>query len=161
MKLVAFTGVARAGKDEAGRALIADGFVRHCFGDIIKGQLDPFVRQHLGFSAFTENDVQKRQIRTLLESWGDANYDNIMAEYFATLPERAVNTRLVRTREAAEWRARGGFIYEIRRPHVSPATQWESLALQDLWMAELVDGVIENNGSPEDLHAKVRRAVGI
>lgn len=160
MNLVAFTGYARCGKDEAGRALIGAGFVRHCFGDIIKRQLDQFVLQHLGFSAFTEGDQQKRQIRTLLESWGDANYDNIMAEYFATLPERAVNTRLVRVREAAEWRARGGFIYEVRRPHVSPATQWESQNLQDLWQAELVDGVIVNSGDVHDLHAKVLRVVG-
>lgn len=154
--MVAFTGVARAGKDEAGQALIDEGYVRRCFGDIIKRQVDPLVRQYLGFSAFTQNDAEKNQIRAVLEHWGDSNYDGIMAEYFDDLPKRCVNTRLVRVREAQEWRKRGGIVVEIKRIGYGPASNWERDCLNELRQAGMIDHTILNDGSIEDLQAKVR-----
>lgn len=156
-RLVAFTGYARAGKDVAAQCLINSGYQRVAFGDIIKRQIDPMVRQHLGFSAFTEDDVQKVKIRPLMELWGDMNYFGVMREFFDTLPERAVNTRLVRTQEAAEWRRRGGIIIHVMRPGQKPATEWERDRLNELLHASLVDKVIENSGTVDELWDKVRR----
>lgn len=101
--LIAFAGYAGEGKDAAAQRLITSGWKRCAFGDIIKRQMDPLINHHLGFSAFTEDDTQKKQIRPILEQWGEVNYDGVMREFFDTLPSRAVNTRLVRLREAKEW----------------------------------------------------------
>ena len=110
VNLIAFTGVAGAGKDAASAPLIAAGYGRSAFGDIIKRQVDPLVQKYMGFSAFTEDRAQKPLIRRTLESWGEDNYDSIFQEFFDTLPEKCVNTRLCRVREAKEWVRRGGVI---------------------------------------------------
>ena len=115
--LIAFAGYAREGKDAAAQRLITSGWKRCAFGDIIKAQLDPLMKEHLGFSAFTEDDTQKKQIRPILEQWGEVNYDGVMREFFDTLPPRAVNTRLVRLREAKEWVA-------ARRHYLAHTASW-------------------------------------
>lgn len=159
-RLVAFTGFARAGKDVAAQCLIDSGYKRVAFGDIIKKQIDPMVQQHLGFSAFTEDDSLKIRIRPLMELWGDLNYFGVMREFFDTLPERAVNTRLVRTQEAAEWRKRGGIIVHIKRPGSKPASNWEQDRLWELYNASLIDRVIENDGDVEALWSKILQLSG-
>jgi 5'(3')-deoxyribonucleotidase len=154
---IALCGYARAGKDEAAKALVADGYERRCFGDIIKSQLDELMLTHIGISAFTDEDDEKRQIRGVLEHWGDANYDRITNEFFAKLPPRTVNTRLVRVREAQEWKARGGCIVEIERPGFGPASQWEHDNLAELRASGLIDHTLQNDASIEQLHDTIRR----
>ncbi len=154
--LIAFAGYAREGKDAAAQRLIASGWKRCAFGDIIKRQLDPLINHHLGFSAFTEDDTQKKQIRPILEQWGEVNYDGVMREFFDTLPARAVNTRLVRLREAKEWMRRGGVILRIRRPGVEPATDWERDRLQELYDGGLIHDTLLNEGTVEQLWNRVQ-----
>lgn len=154
-KLIALAGYAGVGKDEAAKALIQAGYTRVAFGDIIKRQVDALVKQHLGFSAFTEDRTQKPLIRRTLESWGEDNYDQIMREFFESLPERAVNTRLVRVREATEWVRRGGIIIRIDRPGVGPATEWEEARLTELKREGLIHWTIHNGASPQWLHREV------
>jgi hypothetical protein len=154
--LIAFAGYAREGKDAAAQRLIASGWKRCAFGDIIKRQLDPLINHHLGFSAFTEDDTQKKQIRPILEQWGEVNYDGVMREFFDTLPARAVNTRLVRLREAKEWMRRGGVILRIRRPGVEPATDWERDRLQELYDGGAMHDTILNEGTVEQLWNRVQ-----
>jgi hypothetical protein len=154
--LIAFAGYAREGKDAAAQRLIASGWKRCAFGDIIKRQLDPLIKHHLGFSAFTEDDTQKKQIRPILEQWGEVNYDGVMREFFDTLPARAVNTRLVRLREAKEWMRRGGVILRIRRPGVEPATDWERDRLQELYDGGAIHDTILNEGMVEQLWNRVQ-----
>ena len=160
-KLVAFCGYARCGKDTAGRALINHGYERVSFGDIIKAQTNGLVQTYLGFSSFTQDDAQKKQIRPLLESWGDVNYDNILSGFFANLPEFAVNTRLVRVREARMWKERGGVLVLIARPNYSAATSWERVALIELAVEVGFDYTIYNDGTEADLHRMVLEFVGI
>ena len=154
--LIAFAGYAREGKDAAAQRLIASGWKRCAFVDIIKRQLDPLIKHHLGFSAFTEDDTQKKQIRPILEQWGEVNYDGVMREFFDTLPARAVNTRLVRLREAKEWMRRGGVILRIRRPGVEPATDWERDRLQELYDGGAMHDTILNEGTVEQLWNRVQ-----
>lgn len=161
LNLVAFAGYARSGKDVAAQVLIEKGYKRVAFGDIIKRQVDGLVRQHLGFSAFTENDAQKRQIRGLLEQWGEANYDGVMKEFFDSLPDRAVNTRLVRAREAREWLDRGGVIIRVRRPGILPATDWERERLSELYDAGLISAEVDNDKDPQYLWGQVVSMVGL
>ena len=159
--LIAFTCYSRGGKDEAAKVLIENGWKRHAFGDIIKQQIDSLVRQHLGFSAFTEVDAEKQMIRGVLEQWGESNYANIRAAYFDTLPPKTVNVRLCREDEAVEWQKRGGLIVEIKRKtngmwHL-PATDWEQGIVQGLRNADLVDITIVNDASPEHLRQTMRQ----
>jgi len=158
--LIAFAGYAREGKDAAASKLISLGWNRVAFGDIIKRQIDSLVQQHLGFSAFTENNVEKQQIRPILEQWGEVNYDGVMREFFDSLPTLAVNTRLVRLREAKEWIRRGGIILRIRRPGVDPATEWERTRLQELYDGGVIHDTVLNDGTIEQLHNRVQFFAG-
>lgn len=142
--LIAFAGYARCGKDTACDALVPHGYKRVAPGDIIKRFSDSLCLKHLGFSAFTQVDEQKKLIRPLLETVGDTFYDAIMEEYFETLPEKAVNGRMVRPQEAYEWKERGGYIVMIVRPGVAPATEWEAARLAELQEAGVIDMTILN-----------------
>lgn len=153
--LIAFVGYARAGKDEAAKPLIAAGYNRVCFGDIIKNQLYTLVRNHLGISTFTEVDAEKKLLRPILEQWGEVNYDNILRHFFKTLPTPAVNTRLCRVREAREWVARGGIIVEVIRPGVGPETQWSADRVSELKDAGLISHCLSNFGTLETLSGLV------
>lgn len=159
-ELIAFTGYGGAGKDEAAKPLIEAGYSRGCFGDIIKGQVDPLIRKYFGFSAFTEDRAQKTRIRRTLESWGEDNYDSIFKSFFDTLPAKCVNTRLCRLREAEEWVTRGGIVVEIRRPGVIPETEWAQTQMTALRQANVIHDVIENDGTLADLSAKVLSLIG-
>lgn len=153
--LVAFTGLSGAGKDEAAKCLLDAGYRRHNFGDIIKRQLDPLVKKHLGFSAHTEDRTKKAIIRRTLEMWGEDNYENILAEFLDTLPKRAVNTRLVRLKEAYAWKQRGGVIVCIERPNHRPATEWEADRLQELIDANVIDATVHNKSDIPTLQTNV------
>lgn len=153
--LIAFCGYGRAGKDEAAKTLIAHGYDRVAFGDIIKGVFDDQVKKYLGFSAFTEVTEEKQKIRPLLEQGGEVFYDYVYDTFFSQLPARAVNTRLCRIREAEEWIRRGGVIVEINRPGLKPDTEWSEQIVQGLWDHGLVSDVISNDGTLDDLDAKV------
>lgn len=184
---IAFAGFARSGKDEAAKALLACGFHRHNFGDIIKARLqrapvyelatvliwvqanEPcneaviydcvtgFMRVYSGdIATTTEGNVEKAQIRTILERYGEAFYDDILAEYMALLPEKCVNTRLVRCKEAAEWTAAGGIIILIDNPLVVPASPWELDRLNELEEAGFIHATIVNDGTVDALHDAVR-----
>ena len=152
---IAFCGYARCGKDEAAKPLYALGYQRRCFGDIIKGDLDEIVKKHLGFSAFTEDIAQKEHIRPLLEQYGEVFYDSVLSRFITYMPEKAVNTRLVKVREATAFKDIGGMIYEIVRPYTSAATEWECLRLGELRQSGLIAGIIVNDGTQEELHQKI------
>ena len=159
--LVAFAGFADAGKDEAARPLLEAGYWRVCFGDIIKTQLDPLIREHFGFSAFTEDRTQKERIRRVMEAWGEDNYSAICDAFFRDLEPPSVNTRLVRVREARLWTERGGIVVRVNRPGRTGATQWERDRLVELERGGFVSGSIENDGDIAGLQAKVREFFGL
>lgn len=150
---VALVGFSNTGKSEAAKCLENMRYTSHSFGTIIKKQVDPLVYEYFGFSAFTEDRRQKERIRRTLEAWGEDRYDAILREYMATLPEKAVNTRLVRCREADAWKSRGGVIVEIKRPGYVAATQWEHDRFRELEDAGFIDATVVNNGPIAGLHA--------
>lgn len=165
VRLVALAGYAGAGKDEAALALLAEGWQRRCFGDIIKDLFDPLVREHLGFSAHTGDRLQKARIRELLVHGGEAFYDVVSRRFFQqvdfllSLGHRVVNTRLCRPPEARAWVARGGIILEVRRPGCRPAEPKEAEWLEEIRGLRLLAGTLVNDGTTADLHAQLRQAV--
>lgn len=154
-KRIALTGYSRSGKDEVGKVFIENGYERRAPGDIIKRQVDALVYEHFGFSAFTEEDSEKSRIRPLLEVWGEVNRDKVQGEFFGSLPERCVNTKLVRLPEALRWKKAGGVIWEVRRKGIEAATLWEFQQLEELTAAGVIDGVLWNRGSLADLRETV------
>lgn len=154
--LVAFCGFARTGKDEAAKVLIESGYNRVAFGDIIKAQVNSLVEYHFGFSAHTEKTDEKAKIRRTLESWGEDNYENVFDTFFARLTPPAVNVRLCRVKEAAEWVRRGGIIVNVTRPGVGAETPWSGEVNAVLRASGLVHSELSNCGSVEDLRAAVK-----
>lgn len=123
---------------------------------------DGFRRVKQGFiDPFTEDDGEKVALRAILERYGEAFYGEVFTDYYEELPIRAVNTRLVRCREAEEWKKRGGIIIAITRPDTGPATDWEAARFEELRAGGYVDHIIVNDGTTKHLHAKVREAVGL
>jgi len=153
--LIAFTGYGGSGKDEAAKTLIDAGYDRRCFGDIIKKHVDEEVKKKYNFSAFTEKPAEKKKIRALLEKWGEDNYQLVYDEFFTDLPERCVNTRLCRLREAQEWIKRGGIIVAVMRPGVKPETDWARDRFLELQKAGVIFSYLLNDKD----HAKLARSV--
>lgn len=158
---IALHGYARTGKDTVGRILMDEvaGMQRVAFGDIIKGDLDELVRNHLGFSAFTENDVEKKRIREVLVHWGYANYESIEHRFFSALPLLAVNTRLFRPREAELWIKSGGVVWEVTRPGTEPVEPREAAELLACREAGYISRVVANDGSIDDLRVRTLDAL--
>jgi hypothetical protein len=152
---IAFVGFGRVGKDTAAEPLIAAGYNRVAFGDIIKRHLDPVIRKYFGFSAFTEATEEKQKIRRTLESYGEDAYDVIFSEFFDNLPVTAVNVRLCRLREATEWVRRGGILVRVFRPGVGPETEWSARVNKDLEDSGLIHSTVINDGSVEELQLKI------
>ena len=153
---VAFTGYSRTGKDTAALPLIARGFTRRCFGDIIKRRIENQVEDICGFSSFTQVDAEKAIIRPILEWHGDYRYQDVMNEFFIDLARirgPVVNSRLCRGAEAREWTQRGGIIIRLKKAPYTPHTQWE--VTTDMEVSPFVTHELENNSSIEDLHSAV------
>lgn len=160
---IALHGLARTGKDSVGRVLISlvPGLTRVAFGDLIKQDLDPVIREHFGFSAFTEINEEKELIRPVLVAWGYANHASIERRFFATLPALAVNTRIFRARECELWGAAGGVVWEVVRPGAIAAEPQELKELEECRSRGLITRVVRNHGTLEDLRAEVARVLAL
>ena len=153
---VAIVGASRVGKDSVVNIMIKElGYQRHSFGDLIKKQLGPIIKEHTGIDSFTENDQEKTLLRPVLEGWSVTNSSGLLREYWATAPNKLVNNRLVKLDEAREVKSHDGSIVWVNRPGRSPATDWERTELGKLTESGLVDAYIENDSTLEDLRRKV------
>ena len=159
--LVGLCGFGRVGKDTAAAPLIARGYTRKAFGDIIKARVDRACMERYGYSAFTTNDAEKRMIRPLLESHGDAHYDEIMAEYFASLDGPTVNNRVACLPEAKLWVERGGILVLIVKPGCNGETDWERERVSAIANELTFHRTIFNSGTVEQLQLNMLRAVGL
>lgn len=79
--IIGVAGLAQSGKDSFFELITSEfvnekdiegtpSFLKHSFADEVKQDLDSFVKEKFGFSAFTEVKEEKDIIRPLLVTWG-------------------------------------------------------------------------------------------
>jgi hypothetical protein len=177
VKLVAFSGYARTGKDEAAKSLGVFGYKRVAFADKLRDciyTLNPIVDwthqpvrlqtviDQYGWNGYKET-AWGPEIRRLLQYMGtDVGRkllsDNIWVE--ATLNNLPEGNYVVADcrfpNEAEEIRRRGGLIIRIERPGFGPANDHISeIALDDYSF----DDVIINDSGVGEFHHKVYEKV--
>lgn len=179
MRLVGFSGYARAGKDTAYSLLADEGWNRIAFADTIREflyRLNPIVGEvpvndvvrlaevidDVGWDGYkdTMHGPEMRQLmqrlgtecgRELLGDsiWVDAALDRLPPGNYAVTDCRFVN-------EANAIRSRGGKFIRINRPGIGPANSHISETGLDSYD---FDAVIDNDGSLEDFKRKLLEVV--
>lgn len=170
-RLIGITGRAHSGKDTAALALIKDGYIRIAFADALKQVTSLLANEPL--HNFTDNtlkeghsDLLGMSRRVALQRLGKGMRDLIRDDIWV---QRAVDTWLAAgsppavitdvryANEASIIRALGGLVVKIVRPDnaglTGEAAQHESEAG---FSEDLVDVVILNDSSIEDLHHLIR-----
>lgn len=188
---IGLTGAARTGKDTVGRFLVDAGYTRVAFGDFIKkevslldrGMEESFFRywvhreldedraqeveDSLSYylsekpDPFTEDNQIKPKLRPLLEEWGMYRYGGILNQMITELPDLAVNTRLMRAREAQAWVDNGGVIWEVTRPGYGPETEFARQCLEEMRESGLISLTINNDEDERRLLFKTLTAAGL
>ena len=159
---IALTGLPRAGKDEVGKVLVSEGFVRLATGDYAKRACNALINEQYGFSAWVEEDEKKDKIRPRLRKYVDDNYDAIMADIFRVERPYVVNTRIIRLHEAKDWHDRGGIIWDVRRPgNMATVNAAEADAYQEIVDSGIIDCDVINDSSLDELHIQVVDLLGM
>lgn len=178
MRVVLFTGYAGVGKDTAAQPLIEEGWTRMAFADPLKEavyRLNPVVwvsvrsYSHLQPIIDTHGwDWAKRHtdVRTLLQSMGtevgrELFGPDFWVELLFTQADRQGIEKLVITdgrfaNEVEAVRDLGGRVIHIARPGVGPVNDHVSDAGVNALPFDLL---LSNDGTIEELHTKVRKAV--
>lgn len=181
--IIGLSGYARSGKDTAAEALVAAGWKRVAFADTLREfllKLNPFVRGNIedncvafdrlswvidqyGWDGYKESRYGN-DIRALLQRLGTECGRELISDTIwidAALGKSEFNNVCITDcrfpNEAQAIKDRGGMVIRIERPGVGPANDHPSEhALAD-WT---FDHVIHNDGSIEELHAKLHSRVG-
>ena len=132
------SGIARCGKDTLGRHLIAklqkSGFptIPISFASVLKYDLDPFLKEKVNISAFTENTQEKEIIRPLLVAYGTNVCRRIDPDHWIKKIEKqvkaSINSKIivvitdVRYENECKWiKDNGGFMIHLSRMGQKPA----------------------------------------
>lgn len=170
-------GYAGSGKDTAAAALIADGYQRMAFADGVRElalAVDPLLESgptEVWPSEFVaivgwHKAKQDPSIRRLLQNIGKGVRDIVGPQAWVDALDRrwrdagrpdVVVTDVRYPNEAAWVKARGGVVIRVDRPGVGPVNGHES---ETLVGAIAADATVVNDGTPEELQAKVARIVG-
>lgn len=160
--IIGFTGYARVGKDTAGGFT---GFRRMAFADALKREMLGFLRNTYQIDVFRCTPDQKELIR-----WALVGHDRTMRTIYpgywiehleSSMPESGdvVITDVCRQDEAEWIRKNGGKVVWIVRPGFEAANEEERLSIQAIRHHHMVDIVIDNCGSTEDLKQKILELV--
>lgn len=137
-KIIGISGYARSGKDTfynrsalhlKSRNLES---VRYAFADALKEELDELLKEHVGISAFTEQDKEKELIRPLLVTYGtelrrrlDPNcwINKIKSRVLTDAGQgKYVFITDVRFENEAQWvKSQGGSMVYVERTGIKPA----------------------------------------
>lgn len=177
--IIGFSGYARSGKDESAKALAELGYRRVAFADKLREflyALNPIVdNTSNAHGAIRVSDVVDAygwdgyketqwgpEIRQLLQHLGTECGRQIISDTVwidAALNGVDGDTCVTDCRfpnEAQAIKSRGGLMVRVERPGVGPANSHPSETALDDWPW---DCVVENDGTIEELHQKVRRVV--
>jgi hypothetical protein len=174
-QVVGLVGYATAGKDAAAAALVQDGWLRVAFADAVREallELDPLVMSgHKLSELLYRCDFQEAkrhgEVRRLLQRLGTEAGRNIHGQdCWVKIAERKIeattaNVVLTDVRfsdEAAFVRSLGGKLVYIERPGVGPVNGHVSDAGISALKTQC-DVAIHNEGTVEELYAKIREVV--
>jgi len=184
--VIGFCGSAGAGKDEAAAALTAQGFVKRSFAEALRGEIRrvmtdaeycdrvwhemPEVCRRALLDCRVTGDLDpwrkptSTEMRRLLQVWGTEFRRAQDPEYWIkaeslSLPDTGcfVYTDVRFPNEAAMISNLGGCLYRVERDGVTGNGHISELH----WPHFKHDGIISNNGTVEELHAKVIQTVSI
>jgi 5' nucleotidase, deoxy (Pyrimidine), cytosolic type C protein (NT5C) len=170
-QVIALSGYAESGKDTVAAILVADyGFERRGFADRLKGclyALNPLTGngkrvQHVVDYAGWDNAKKYGEIRELLQRLGTEAGRRVLGDDVwvrAALmdpPAKLVLSDCRFPNEAEAIKALGGQVWRIERPGYNPINSHVSEVALDGYP---FDQVINNDGSIEDLIAKVGKAL--
>lgn len=136
--LYGITGVARCGKDTLGRNLqrkfqkMGIPSISISFASALKQDLDPFLKEKLNLSAFTEVSSEKDIIRPILVCWGTSICRKLDADHWIKKIEKRVLSSIdskiiviipdVRYENEVKWiQKNGGFVIHLSRMGIEPA----------------------------------------
>jgi hypothetical protein len=175
MRLIGLCGMAGSGKDEAARALVANGWRRDAFADRMRTAmlaLDPWVDDPVAIDTFHRlswlvrdigwDEAKRRypEVRQLLQRFGTEAGRGVHGEdcWVDALFRDADDSPLVVTdvrfgNEARAIKDRGGLVVKIVRPGIEPlpGNHASEAGIPD----ELVDWILNNDSSIEMLHAAI------
>ena len=185
MEIIALSGYARAGKDEAANVLVEEfGFKRIGFADKLRDvlyQINPLVAvwqdwdgepgavfaqtviDRYGWTGYKET-MYHGEIRRLLQRLGteagrETLWDSIWVDAaFANLPDNA-KVVIPDTRfinEATAVKERGGDIWRIRRKDLGPVNRHISETELDDWAFDII---LDNNSTLDSYKKKIRSAM--
>lgn len=180
LNLIGLTGRAGSGKDEAAKALVAQGWKRDAFADRMRKAvlaLDPWVVDHEGYVYRVSEivghygwDVAKREngeVRRLLQRFGteagreihgvDCWVDALLRDWDGQTPLVVTDVRF--DNEAEAIRELGGRIVHITRPGVEPLPG--DHASEAGVAVRPTDYLINNDGTVERLHRNILDVAGI
>lgn len=181
--ILAFTGYGKSGKDTAAMAL--SGFGRRAFADPLKRELQAFLLSAYGIDPMNCTAEQKEFIRPYLVLHGvkrreknplwwieqlaeSIRYVDPMDWHDYTTPGMHFKTKELpnvvitdcRYINEAQWiESKGGRVILILRPGVAAANDEEAESIREIIASGLVSQTIDNSGSIEELHEKVRKEV--
>jgi energy-coupling factor transporter ATP-binding protein EcfA2 len=162
MLWIGLTGYSGVGKSTVAQILteLEPRFTQASVSLVIKRHADPILRKYTGISAFTEDRREKEAIRGFILYFGYHNYQKLFEEFKlqAIDQDYLINPRVFTWEEAMWWKGNGGVIWEVVKPFVGPTEPKEEEELNKLIRSGLIDTVIVNDGSLDDLRAKVAEA---
>ncbi len=163
MLWIGLTGYSGVGKSTIARILteLEPRFIQVSMSLVIKRHADPILRKYTGISAFTEDRREKEAIRGFILYFGYHNYQKLFEEFKlqAIGEDYLINPRVFTWEEAMWWKGNGGVIWHVVRPFIGPVEPKEEEELAKIIRSGLIDTTIVNDGSLEDLRAKVAESL--
>jgi hypothetical protein len=95
MKLISISGNATCGKDRMCKYILEElggDAKRYAFADVLKDEVDDFLKKTLGVSAWTSDPVEKEMIRPFLVFWGTDFRRNLDPEYWIKKLDQQLST---------------------------------------------------------------------
>lgn len=171
--VVGLSGYARSGKDTIGTVLLERGYVRASFADYIREALlalNPTVNGEGNLTELIENHGWESgktmfpEVRQLQQRMGTEVGRNMLGENIwvdLTFKNLADGSKVVVTdcrfpNEADTVKRLGGEVWRVSRPGFTAVNAHPSETALDDWK---FDRYFENNGSVDELHAKVRETL--